>query len=84
VLDFGFGMAKTKVGYPSIYIAGWVGGVYGIWRSDDEGDSWSNIGTYPNNNIDTVAVVNGDMNAYGAAYVGFLGSGFAYGKTQSP
>jgi len=84
VLDFGFGKPKTSDGYPAIYIAGWVDGLYGIWRSDDEAASWINIGKYPNNNIDIIAVINGDMNAYGVVYVGFLGSGFAYGKLQSP
>src|SRR4029077_4064640 len=80
VSDFGFGKGKTSGGYPAIYIVGWVNGVYGIWRSDDEAASWSNIGTHPNNIIDGIATISGDMNTYGVVYVGFRGSGFAYGK----
>lgn len=82
VLDFGFGKPKTPHDYPVIYIVGWVDDVYGIWRSEDEGGSWINIGKYPNNNIDNITVVNGDMSAYGVVYTGFAGSGFAYGKLQ--
>lgn len=80
VLDFGFGKPTTLDGYPVIYIAGWVDGVYGIWRSEDAAGSWTKIGQYPNDNIDTITAVNGDMNRYGTAYVGFNGSGFAYGR----
>lgn len=82
VSDFGFGKPRTSGGYPAIYIVGWVDGIYGIWRSDDEAASWTNIGKYPNDNIDAITVINGDMNAYGVVYVGFRGSGFAYGKLQ--
>ena len=81
-IDFGFGKAKTEGGYPAIYIAGWIKSTFGIWRSDDEGNTWSNIGKYPNNNVDMIMAVNGDMNNYGMVYVGFNGSGFAYGKLQ--
>jgi hypothetical protein len=77
VIAFGFGAPKVTGGYPTIFIAGWVGRVYGIWRSDDRGDTWSNIGTWPNGNIDQVVAVSGDMNNYGVAYVGFAGSGAA-------
>ncbi len=79
VLDFGFGKPKISGGYPAIYLAGWVNRKYGIWRSDDEAESWTNIGTYPNDNLDAVTAINGDMNAYSVVYVGFHGSGFAYG-----
>ena len=82
VSDFGFGKPENAGGYPAIYIVGWVSGVYGVWRSDDEAASWSSLGKYPNNVIDAIGVINGDMNAYGTVYVGFRGSGFAYGKLQ--
>lgn len=82
VLDFGFGKPKTRNGYPAIYIAGWVNGDYGVWRSDDEAASWTKVGTYPNNNIDAITAISGDMNDYGVVYVGFRGSGFAFGALQ--
>jgi hypothetical protein len=82
VIDFGFGKPKTSGGYPAIYIVGWVNGKYGIWRSDDEATNWTNIGKYPNEIIDEIGVINGDMNTYGVVYVGFHGSGFAYGNLE--
>jgi hypothetical protein len=82
VLDFGFGKAKTAGGYPAIYIAGWVKGQYGIWRSDDEGGNWVHLGKYPDGNFDHVVAVTGDMNTYGTVYLGYSGSGFAYGTLQ--
>jgi photosystem II stability/assembly factor-like uncharacterized protein len=82
VIDFGFGKAKTSSSYPTIYIVGWVNGIYGIWRSDDEAMSWINIGTHPYNHVDSITTINGDMDSYGTVYVGFRGSGFAYGKLQ--
>ena len=44
---FGFGAPATPGGYPSIYIAGYVNGVYGIWQSNDSANSWIQIGDYP-------------------------------------
>lgn len=79
VSSFGFGKARHPNAYPAIYIVGWVNSTYGIWRSDDAGTSWTNIGNYPTNSIDGIGVVNGDMNTYGTVYVGFAGSGYAYG-----
>lgn len=55
---------------------------YGIFRSDDEGQTWKQIGKFPLNSIDFVKSVSGDMNIYGRVYVGFSGSGFAYADTN--
>jgi photosystem II stability/assembly factor-like uncharacterized protein len=82
VIDFGFGRPKVLGGYPTIFIVGTVNGEYGIWRSDDEAASWTNIGKYPSDNIDFIKTINGDGNIFGTVYVGFSGSGFAYGKLQ--
>ena len=69
---FGFGKA-------AIYIVGWVNGQYGIWRSDDNAQSWVQIGEFPLGRLDRVNAVEGDKNVYGMVYVGFGGSGYAYG-----
>jgi hypothetical protein len=82
VYDFGFGAPATTGGYPAIYIAGWVGsssGNYGIWRSDNQGTSWTQIGKWPLNSLDAIKTISGDMNQHGRIYVGFGGSGYAYG-----
>ncbi len=78
VITFGFGKPATVGGYPSIYIVGWVSGVYGIWRSDNEGVSWSSIGNYPLGSFDQIRTIAGDMDTYNKVYIGFGGSGFAY------
>ena len=79
VVDFGFGKSKIPGGYSAIFIVGKVNGSWGIWRSDNEGASWISIGTHANDNIDYIKTINGDMNTYGTVYVGFHGSGYAYG-----
>src|SRR6185436_20370642 len=38
VRALGFGAATAD--YPAILIVGWVKGIYGIWRSDDNAQSW--------------------------------------------
>ena len=91
VFDFGFGAAKSGGSYPTIFIAGWVNGVWGIWRCDGfnpaspGAETWTNLTAgqyagYANFNSDAVKVVNGDMSVYGTIYIGFAGSGFAWGK----
>ena len=75
---FGFGAAAPGQSYPSIYIVGWVNNVYGIWQSDNNAQSWTQIGTYPKGDLDLIQTISGDPNTYGQVYVGFSGSGYAY------
>jgi Big-like domain-containing protein/putative peptidoglycan binding protein len=82
VTTFGFGAPATYGGYPSIYIVGYVGGVYGIWRSTNDASTWTQIGTWPLNSIDYISSITGDINTYGRVYVGFTGTGFEYGDTS--
>jgi photosystem II stability/assembly factor-like uncharacterized protein len=81
VRAFGFGRALTS--YPAIFISGWVKGVYGIWRSDDNAQSWTQIGDFPLGSMDEVKAVEGDKNDYGIVYLGFGGSGYAYGISDA-
>lgn len=78
VRAFGFGKART--GYPTIYIVGWVHRIYGIWRSTDNAQTWDRIGEFPIGSLDAVTTIDGDKNVYGTVYVGFAGSGYAYGR----
>ena len=75
VICFGFGAAAPGQSYPSIYIVGWVNDVYGIWQSTNNAQSWTQIGTYPNSNLDEIKTISGDPNIYGQVYVGFSGLG---------
>ena len=76
--SFGFGKEAPGSSYPAIYIAGWVNDVWGIWRSDDEGRNWTQIGEWSLGSLDQIKAVEGDKNTYGVVYVGFTGSGYAY------
>jgi hypothetical protein len=77
VSSFGFGMAKPGGGgYPAVFINGFVNGVFGFWRSDDNCVTWTNIGTFAGpNGLSTVVSMSGDMNNYGYCYVGLGGAG---------
>ena len=75
----GFGKAATTGGYPAIYIAGYLSGKWGIYRSDDNASTWVNLGANPLGNADQIKTISGDMQVYGKVYVGFGGSGGAYG-----
>ncbi len=75
---FGFGAPAPGQSYPAIYIVGAVNGVFGIWQSNNEGQSWVQIGTNPENSLDYIKTISGDPNIYGQVYVGFGGSGYAY------
>ena len=74
---FGFGAAAPGQSYPAIYIVGQVNSVYGIWQSINDAQSWTLIGTYPNDSLDSITAISGDPNVYGQVYVGFRGSGYA-------
>lgn len=83
VYSFGFGKAAPDTTTPAIYIAGFVNNNYGIYESDNNAESWRQIGYWPDGSLDQIRTVSGDMNAYGRVYVGFAGSGFIYGDTAN-
>ena len=76
---FGFGKAAPGQSYPAIYVVGFLSGAYGIYRSIDNATSWTKIGDYPLGSFDLIRTIEGDANSYGKVYIGFQGSGFAYG-----
>ena len=75
---FGFGAPAPGESYPSIYIVGLVNNVYGIWQSNDDAQTWTQIGTYPVGTLDNITTISGDPNIYGQVYIGLAGDGFAY------
>lgn len=81
---FGFGMAKPGGGgYPTIYILGYLSGVWGLYRSDDNAATWTAIGDgYPLGHWDQVTCLEGNSDVYGTFYVGFRGSGYVMGSLQ--
>jgi hypothetical protein len=77
---FNFGAIAPTKSYPSIYIMGFVSGVYGVWQSVDNASTWTNLGN-PNSTLQSlqlVACIAADPNNFGYVYVGMQGAGYAY------
>jgi hypothetical protein len=76
----GFGKTATGATYPTVYIWGTIGGVEGVYRSINQGASWTRINDDahewggPGNG----QFVIGDMNIYGRVYISTAGRGIAY------
>jgi photosystem II stability/assembly factor-like uncharacterized protein len=63
---------------PSLYLAGKVDGVYGIYRSDDEAESWVRIND-DEHQFGNLSVITGDPRHWGRVYIGTMGRGILYG-----
>jgi len=82
VSAFGFGAAKPGGGgQATVYIAGWVSGVYGVWYSTDNMSTWTQIGPYPQGNPGIPSEITGDPDVYGRVIVGYGGGGNVYYDT---
>ncbi len=73
----GFGKPATGT-YPAVYIVGTVSGVYGFYRSDDAGSTWTQIND-ASHQYGTINALTGDPNTYGRIYIGTAGRGIIYG-----
>ena len=80
--NFGFGKPLQPDAYPTLFVAGVVGGKTGIWRSTDEGHTWEQIGGYPLGIFDWIDAMDGDKAVFGKVYLAFASSGFAYGEPK--
>jgi len=80
----GFGMANPSgSGYPAVFLAGTVNGVHAIFRSDDQGATWSRISD-DQHQYATIQTITGDPRVYGRVYIGTNGLGIVYGDIASP
>jgi hypothetical protein len=80
------GKAAPGQSYPAIFVSATVGGVFGLYRSDDGGASWTSI----NDNQHQFGLGNGwihclcaDQRVYGRVYFGTEGRGVIYGDIVS-
>lgn len=85
VSAFGFGKAAPGASYPTVYLAGQVNGVYGVWMATDFDPArykatWRQIGPYPSNQLMTPNSIAGDPNIFGRVFVGSAGASFKYGQ----
>lgn len=72
------GRAPEGRSYPSVYIVGKVGGVYGFFRSDDSLKTWTRIND-DRHQFGTIHQIIGDPRVFGRLYVGTEGRGVVYG-----
>ena len=79
---FGFGRPAADRGQPALFLAGSVGGVEGIFRSDDSGSTWARIND-ASHGFGDVRVITGDPRVYGRVYIGTGGRGIFYGDRVS-
>ncbi len=80
---FGKGLATGRRGepYPALYMIGTVGGVRGIFRSDDAGTHWVRIND-DQHQWGLLLQIAGDPRIYGRVYVGGHGRGVSYGDPR--
>lgn len=82
--DIAFGVAAEGAEFPAIYISGRVEGVFGIWRSVDEGATWHRLVDFPLGRLDQVTALAADpTDEFGLVYIAYRGSGWVYGRPEA-
>jgi photosystem II stability/assembly factor-like uncharacterized protein len=75
----GYGKPRTHHGPQVLYSSAKVGGVRGIFRSEDAGRTWIRINDNRHQYAVTGNTITGDPRVYGRVYVGTGGRGIVYG-----
>lgn len=79
--NVGFGRAKEKDGYPTVYFFGKLAGDTGVYRSTDEGHTWVRINGR-DSGFGTMEVIEGDPKVFGRVYLGTNGRGVIVGDPK--
>ena len=74
----GFGKAAPGQAHPAVYVWGKVGGVEGVFRSDDVGKTWIKLHD-DRWGFAELRALTGDPNRFGRVYLGIHGRGILYG-----
>ena len=77
----GFGHPVTGEPTPAIFIGGTIQGESGLFRSSDQGRSWTRINTDAQQ-FGEVGVITGDPRLPGRVYLGTAGRGIVYGDER--
>jgi photosystem II stability/assembly factor-like uncharacterized protein len=82
--SYGVGIGKAAPGaaYPTIFLAGKVGGKKGIFRSTDEGKHWTRINDDAHQ-YGIANVIEGDPRVYGRVYLGTGGRGILVAEPRT-
>jgi photosystem II stability/assembly factor-like uncharacterized protein len=76
---FGFGKAAQGAAFPSVYLAGKVGKVEGLFRSNDGGENWVRIND-SRHQFGSITHLTGDPRVFGRVYLATNGRGIIYGE----
>ncbi len=77
-VNIGFGKSATAGGYQALYTVATIGGVTGVFRSDDTGASWVRINDDKHQYGNAGEALTGDPRVYGRVYLGTNGRGIVY------
>jgi len=72
------GKAKSGASYSAaVYVVGVINGVWGVYRSDDAGATWTRFNDDAHQ-FGGIGMMAGDWNTYGRIYVSGIGRGLLY------
>ena len=77
--QLGFGKPAPGQDRPAVFLSGKVGGVEGLFRSDDWGVNWVRISD-AQHRYGSLRTLIGDPRVYGRVYLGTDGRGLVYGE----
>jgi photosystem II stability/assembly factor-like uncharacterized protein len=77
--EVAFGAPPPAGYFPTVYIIGVVHGEAGVYRSDDQGRTWTEIDDDAHR-YGTMDVIAADPRIYGRVYIGSNGRGILYGE----
>jgi hypothetical protein len=83
-VNVAFGAAAPGQSYQAIYLVGTVGGVTGVFRSDNTAGSWLRINDDDHQWGNMGEALSGDPRVYGRVYLGTNGRGVLYGDRTGP
>lgn len=75
-----FGAPPPRRSYPALYAIGWRGQTRGVFRSDDQGRSWTRVNDEHSEYARRFRCIAADPRVYGRVYIGTDGRGVVYGE----
>ncbi|GAB3456736.1 WD40/YVTN/BNR-like repeat-containing protein [Actinophytocola sediminis] len=82
-VNVGFGAPAPGQSYQAVYTVATIGGVTGVYRSDDAGANWVRINDDRHQYGNAGEALTGDPRVYGRVYLGTNGRGVIYGDRAS-